>query len=94
LGSLLLTLLVFSYPLRVFERPTPSSILDQYDNALWLTFVTMTTVGYGDDYPRTSLGRLDMAGCCASGFVLIALFVITTQDMVLLGEEHIRIPRL
>ena len=40
-------------------------------DAIWWAFMTLTTVGYGDEYPRTPIGRL-------AGMMLVAsaVFVI------------------
>lgn len=42
-------------------------------SSMWWAMVTMTTVGYGDDYPVTKLGQL--IGMCTmlTGILLIAL---------------------
>lgn len=39
------------------EVPNPDSNIDTAGDALWWTFVTITTVGYGDKYPVTEAGR-------------------------------------
>lgn len=41
--------------------------------AMWWSIATLTTVGYGDVYPLTSLGKLFAAGTALSGIGLIAL---------------------
>lgn len=40
----------------LFEAPA-NPFFASYGNALWWTFLTMTTVGYGDMYPRTVPGK-------------------------------------
>jgi voltage-gated potassium channel len=39
------------------EAPSPDSNINTAWDGLWYTFVTITTVGYGDLYPVTNIGR-------------------------------------
>ena len=64
--SALLTLLLFVILLLEFggiailsvEQYAPSGTIKTGGDAIWYTFVTITTVGYGDTYPVTKSGRL------------------------------------
>ena len=38
--------------------PHPESPINSAEEALWWAIVTVTTVGYGDYYPATTLGRM------------------------------------
>lgn len=65
-NSALLTLLLLVILLLEFgsmvvlsaEQYAPDANITSGGDAIWYTFVTITTVGYGDQYPVTSQGRL------------------------------------
>lgn len=57
LSLLLLFLILSNLLLLHFEAAAPESSIKSMEQALWYTFVTLTTVGYGDLYPVTSGGR-------------------------------------
>ncbi len=40
-----------------FEKDSSQSALNNYQNAIWYSLVTLTTVGYGDIFPATLYGR-------------------------------------
>ncbi|OMJ75698.1 hypothetical protein SteCoe_25105 [Stentor coeruleus] len=58
-------------------------------NAEWLVLLTMTTVGFGDFYPRTHMGRLIAIIAAIWGTFLISLMIIMFNNFVSFsrGEE-------
>jgi hypothetical protein len=42
----------------------------------------MATVGYGDFYPRTHLGRLTVVAVCIVGMISVSLFVVFLQQLI------------
>jgi voltage-gated potassium channel len=40
------------------EEPADGSTIHSVSDALWWAFATVTTVGYGDEYPVTNGGRI------------------------------------
>lgn len=54
-----------------FESKSPGSNIKTGGDALWWAVVTITTVGYGDFYPVTSLGRLTAFLVMLSGVGII-----------------------
>jgi voltage-gated potassium channel len=61
----------------LFERHAPGSNIHTLRDAIWWSFVTVTTVGYGDFYPVTAGGRV--TACCVMGTGLLTLAVVTAQ---------------
>jgi predicted lipid-binding transport protein (Tim44 family) len=49
-------------------------------NACWLTIITMTTVGYGDIYPKTFFGRFFGVISFIVGNVLMSLIVVVLNN--------------
>jgi voltage-gated potassium channel len=53
----LLLIFVISGIVLYAEQENPKANIVNYPDAVWWAFVTITTVGYGDYYPVTTLGR-------------------------------------
>ncbi len=76
------------------ERAAPTANIRAFPDALWWAATTVTTVGYGDRYPVTGLGRLVAVGLMLVGISLLGLitasvaawFVAMTRTTV--GEEE------
>lgn len=73
------TLLVLIAGLGVLdaEQDAPGANILTFGDAIWWAFVTITTVGYGDYYPVTVLGRLVAAGLMLSGIALLGSVTAT-----------------
>ncbi|MEV8007545.1 potassium channel family protein [Streptomyces parvus] len=55
------------------ERDAPDGNIRTIGDAVWWSFTTMTTVGYGDLAPTTGLGRLLAVGLMLSGIALLGV---------------------
>lgn len=55
------------------ERDAPHSSIKTLGDAVWWSFTTMTTVGYGDMAPTTGLGRTLAVGLMLSGIALLGV---------------------
>ena len=79
----LISALVFAQMLRIYERPlsdVSGQRFDKYATSLWNIIVTMSTVGYGDVYPKTILGRILGAFICLWGVVVESMMVVTLSE--------------
>ena len=61
----------------LLERHASSANIHTLGDALWWSFVTVTTVGYGDFFPVTTGGRI--TACFVMGTGLLTLAVVTAQ---------------
>ncbi|RMX44219.1 hypothetical protein pdam_00005270 [Pocillopora damicornis] len=53
----------------------PKSFLQGTPEGIWWTFITMTTVGYGDKTPRSPLGRIFAVASTLIGLVTTAVLI-------------------
>ena len=73
-GTISIILLVWAAISMLIVEIAPESNIGNAEEALWWSFVTMTTIGYGDFYPVTLEGRLVAAALIAAGVGLFGTF--------------------
>ena len=82
-----------AYLLRIAEGPayTESMGLNDfrnYLNCVWNVIVTMTTVGYGDYYPITNIGRIVNIFVSIWGTFLTSLMVVALQNLLVFTDNE------
>lgn len=82
---LLLNAVVIVY---FFEKPAAGANITTMGQALWWGIVTVTTVGYGDNYPVTTPGRVVASFVMATGVVVLA--VVTAHISSVFVEQSAR----
>lgn len=71
--------------LRVFESPLTEVTGQDFtsmENCMWNVIITLTSVGYGDIFPKTLFGRI--VGCLIAfwGVCITSFFVVTVTNML------------
>lgn len=64
---------VFSALAYTMEQSHPETLFRSIPQSFWWAIITMTTVGYGDIYPKTTLGKCNAAVSFLCGVIAIAL---------------------
>ncbi|XP_062325528.1 LOW QUALITY PROTEIN: potassium voltage-gated channel subfamily F member 1 [Osmerus eperlanus] len=64
---------VFSALGYTMEQSHPETLFKSIPQSFWWAIITMTTVGYGDIYPKTTLGKCNAAISFLCGVIAIAL---------------------
>jgi hypothetical protein len=80
MGMIMISVFIFAFALQATELPYMSVSTQDWTyfwNSLWCTIITMTTVGYGDFYPTTYMGRLVGVAACLWGTFVISLMVVS-----------------
>lgn len=91
---------LLSFMLKIIEGPVyfvDQSVRDAgidfnfYQNCVWCVLITMTTVGYGDYYPKTNLGRLIIIVTAVLGNILISLIIVSMQRFFEFSENELKV---
>ena len=80
---------LFSFALRVAEyRYLSNYTFTAYSNVIWMIWMTMTTVGFGDMSPVTPLGRMVAAICAIWGVLIVAVMVAVLTNILSLDSKE------
>ncbi|UGY91186.1 potassium channel family protein [Streptomyces gobiensis] len=70
------------------ERDSPDATIQTLGDAVWWSFTTMTTVGYGDTAPTTGPGRVLAVGLMLSGIALLGTVTANIATWFIARFEH------
>lgn len=65
------------------ERGHPGANIENFGDAVWWAFVTITTVGYGDFYPVTAWGRIVAVLLMCGGVAVVGVVTATFASWVI-----------
>ena len=78
-----LVLFIASLAILEAERGKPGANIETFGDALWWSASTVTTVGYGDQFPVTATGRLVAITLMLCGIALIGVVTATFASWLL-----------
>jgi hypothetical protein len=93
-GLFLLTSVMYlGFTISTFERSYEKTGIKTQNfeflpNAMWLTIITMTTVGYGDIKPLTHMGRFVGVISCLLGMLIVSLMVVSLNVLTDFTQEE------
>jgi voltage-gated potassium channel len=81
-------LLLFSSIAILQFEDDPNSNIKTAEDALWWSYVTITTVGYGDKFPVTTGGRIVAAILMTAGVGLFGTFTAYISSLLLADKKQ------
>jgi potassium intermediate/small conductance calcium-activated channel subfamily N protein 2 len=94
---LLIFLFLLGFSLRTFEygildsgtvKLKGNNDLNFLSNCFWLVIVTMTTVGYGDYFPRSHFGRFVGVIACIIGMLILSMIVVSLSVIFEFSQDE------
>lgn len=90
-ATLFFTTSIWGYILKIFESPlndVTGQDFSSMQNCMWNVIITLTSVGYGDIYPKSLLGRI--TGCLVAfwGVCITSFFVVTVTNMLQFSQSE------
>jgi len=75
--------------IKYYDDDGKPSRFQSIPDTMWFSLVTMTTVGYGDIYPKTIIGRIIGVIICTWGVFIVSFFVVTLNNLLVFnGNEE------
>lgn len=99
--NLFICIFSFSWLMHAFEGPvfkialkeSPTSLnnFTNYGNCFWFLIVTTTTIGFGDYYPITNIGRIVTVVAAIVGNIHLSILIYRTVTYFTLNEEELNL---
>lgn len=83
-----MSLFGFGALFRVFEKDLGGDSVWDY---IWLAFTTESTVGYGEVYPKTHIGRFIAGIASVLGVFMFSYSVMAVRDLFTLSKEEVKL---
>lgn len=72
-SSVIMVVVIGSLAMLDVERGAPGATISSFGDAIWWSFITLTTVGYGNYSPVTTMGRVIAVGMMLAGIGLLSV---------------------
>ena len=88
LFSILFMLVIIGSPILILYVEIDKGNIKTAEHALWWSYCTLTTIGYGDFYPTTTIGRLLAVLVSIGGISLFGLLITTVTEHLKNDEKN------